>query len=95
MSTEERLLRLEAAFVTLTDWSRDHDVRIDTFDAKLAALTEKMESLAETQQQLTEAQRQTEANLSALTIIVGDTDKRLDRLAETLDRFIAGQGGQV
>ncbi len=100
MSTEEPLLKLENSFSTLAELARrseertdtlielarNHDERMDDFDKKLAALVE--------------AQARTEANLSALTVIVTDlgraqseTNARLDRLTENVDRFIAGQNG--
>jgi predicted transcriptional regulator len=81
MSIEERVLHLEKYFTMLVELARSSNERMDEFDSKLNALAE--------------AQTRTEANLSALTSIVGDTEKRLDRLAEIVERHIVeGHNGQ-
>lgn len=88
MSTDEkRIARLEHAFVTLTEMAVRADERADEAQARADSFDEKLNALIEAQQQMA-------ANLAALAIIVGETDRRLDRLAETVDRFIAGKGGQ-
>jgi hypothetical protein len=52
-------------------------------------------NMADAQGHLAEAQRQTEANLSALTSIVADTERRLNSLAALVERFISeGRNGK-
>lgn len=75
----------------LTEMLRRADERMDEFDGKLNTLADEFDGKLNA---LAEAQARTEANLSALTSIVGDTEKRLDRLAETVDRYIEGRNGQ-
>lgn len=60
---EDRLARLENAFVTLTEVVRSADERMDTFDTHLNTLSGKMSDLAE-------AQVHTEQRLNALIDVV-------------------------
>ena len=81
---EERLARLEAAFVTLVELARSADERMDSVDAKMGSLDQQGAafkqqlaalnlSLAEAQARLTEAQAHTDERLNALIAVVERT----------------------
>jgi hypothetical protein len=90
MTPEERIANLEQAFIAIKELTLNMDKRMDRFDERLGSLLE--------------AQKQTEAHLSALAVIVQelgqvqklrdaklvDTDARLNKLIEIVDRFISG-----
>lgn len=63
MSTEERLSRLEGAFVILTELARNMDERMDNFNERM---DERMNNFDEKLSALGEAQRRTEENLNIL-----------------------------
>jgi archaellum component FlaC len=82
MTTEERLLRLENAFTTLVELSRNMDERIDDSNERQSTLENNLSAL--------------ENNLTALSQIVIElaqaqqrTDERLDRLAALFERHIS------
>ncbi len=88
MTVEERVLRLENAFVQMTAMAQNLDERDETHAEWINTLGARMDELAE-------AQKQTQADISALTVIVGDVDKSLKSLAETVERFInEGRNGK-
>jgi chromosome segregation ATPase len=99
---ESRIKTVEEAMQTLTylalraDERMDaQDRRLDKQDGRFDEFDKRMTALAEAQRQTAEAQRQTEANLSALTSIVADTEKRLNSLAALVERFISeGRDGR-
>jgi chromosome segregation ATPase len=72
MTIEERVLRLEAAFVTLTQLARSMDERMDTSDGRMNELEEKMAALVD-------AQITTEERIQALSDATG---RRLGELAD-------------
>ncbi len=55
---EERVARLEQAFVMLTELARGVDERMDAFSASSEFLNAKMAELVQAQRQLTQAQQQ-------------------------------------
>lgn len=103
MTTEERLLRLENAYITLSDLAAKADQRQDRTDERMEVLTqlaintdERMEVLTQLalnfdsrMDRITETQARTEANLEALTMIAGEIGKKVDALAVTVDRYIS------
>ncbi len=129
MNVEERLARVEQAFVTLTELAVRADERMDShdrsfneLDTKIAALTDAqikteavLAKLAETQERtdvrlaemqertdaklvkLAEAQERTDAALARLAQAqertdakLAETDARLNRLADIVERHISG-----
>jgi methyl-accepting chemotaxis protein len=99
---ESRVKTVEEAMQTLTHLALRADERMDAQDRRLDEqdrrfdeFDKRMTALAEAQRQTAEAQRQTEANLSALTSIVADTERRLNSLAALVERFISeGRNGK-
>jgi hypothetical protein len=111
MTTDERVLRLENALSTLVELARTQSERMDEYERRTeemaqsqtdlaqaqTGLTQAQTGLTQAQTELTEAQKQTEANLSALLVIVSDlgraqlrTERTLEKLSEKVDRFIGG-----
>ena len=101
MSTEERVTQLEQAFVTVTQLLQNHSERLDTHmdwvnqlgsgltelraaqaesERRIAQLIDEHIRTEETFRQLAESQRRTDAK-------VFNTDARLDRLAEIVERM--------
>jgi len=93
MSTEERLTRVEDAFVTLTRLAQSLDERLNTqltwinslgaaqanSEAKIEALTD---AQIRTEATLAEAQAKTEAALARLAEMQARTDRKVEALAE-------------
>jgi chromosome segregation ATPase len=91
MTTEDRILRLEDAFVTLTDLAENIDRRLDTHDSwinrlgeaqahteeRIAALIDAQIRTEEALARLTEAQAGNERSLGVLTRLANDMDARL------------------
>jgi chromosome segregation ATPase len=94
LSTEERVAQLESAFATLVQLVRDHGERFDTHlawinqlgsaqantEEKIAALVNAQIRTEEALTRLAEAQARTER-------AVAETNARLDRLAEMVERL--------
>ena len=95
MSVEERLARLEQAFATLTELAvradermDSHDRSFDELDTKIAALTDAQIKTEAALAKLAETQERTESKLS-------ETDGRLNRLADIVERYISeGRDGK-
>ncbi len=95
MATEERLLRLENAYITLSDLAARAEERAAKVDERLDTLTELALNFDSRMDGVTETQARTEANLAALTTIVGEIGIKVDRLAGTVERYISeGRNGQ-
>ncbi len=108
---DERVLRLENALSTLVELARmqsermdeyesrtgEHERRADEHERRTDEYERRTRELVQAQTELAEAQKQTEANLSALMVIVADlgraqlrTERVLENLSEKVDRFISG-----
>lgn len=89
MSTEERLVRLENAFATLTRLAESMDSRLNTQLSWINSLGEaqansdaKIAALVDAQIRTEEAQVRTEEVLLRLAEAQAHTDQRLDELAK-------------
>ena len=110
MTEQERILRLENAFSTLVELARTQSERMDEYERRteelartqretaemLREVADAQKRLARAQEELTEAQKTTEANLSALTIIMADlgraqarTERALASLTERFDQHVS------
>ena len=99
MTTEERLLRLENAFATISELAAKSDERHNSADDRLDKLLtlalsadERLNQqqmwineLGAAQVELTRAQARTEAALA-------ETNERLNNLIGVVERFISGNG---
>jgi hypothetical protein len=95
MTTEERVLRLENAFATLSEMVAQEATRTDAVLQLVRDHDERMETQTNWINQLGSAQALIEANLSALTVIVRElgqaqsrTDERLNKLSELLAQHV-------
>jgi DNA repair exonuclease SbcCD ATPase subunit len=91
MTTEDRLLRLENAFVTLTDLAESIDRRLDTHDSwinrlgeaqahteeRIAALIDAQVRTEDALARLAEAQASNECSVATLTRLADEMDARL------------------
>lgn len=80
MTSEERLLRLENAFATLVELSRNMDERMDESNARQSTLENNLTALSQIVVELAQAQR--------------GADERLDRLAALFERHISDHVGE-
>jgi len=92
MTPEERLDRIEDSIESLIKAQLQHELLLDRLMESQHQVWQSITRLSEAQRQLTEAQRQlTEAQQRSngrLDVI----EEKLQRLIETVDRFIQGQG---
>jgi site-specific recombinase len=95
MTVEERVLRLESAFVTLTRMAEQMDARLDRGDERASDFDAKLEALADAQIRTEDALARTNEALRALTVKVEaltdaqqHTDGRLSALIDIV------QGGR-
>jgi len=108
MSTEDRIERVESAFVMLSNLVQSHGERFDTHREWLNELGARMVELAAAQAELTAAQANTEQKLAALVDAQIRTeeelrrlseaqdrsDQRMDSLADTVKRVLGARGGE-
>jgi hypothetical protein len=86
---------VEEAMQTLTHLALRADERMDAQDRRLYEQDGRQDEFNKRTIALVEAQKQTEVNLSALTSIVADTERRLNSLAALVERFISeGRNGK-
>jgi uncharacterized protein YukE len=102
MTTEERVLRLENAFATLSEMMAQEKSRTDTLLQLVRDHDDRSEKQMGWINQLGSTQAQMETNLSALTAIVSDLGRaqtrtedaltalvrRVDALAEMMERHV-------
>lgn len=91
MSIDERVLRLESAFVTLTRLAENMDARMDrtgermdNFDVKLAALADAQIRTENAMAILTTKQSELTTKMSELAEAQAHTDGRLDALIDII-----------
>jgi chromosome segregation ATPase len=107
LSTEERVARLENAFATLLEMAQNQSGRLDDHLGWINQLGSRMEELAAAQANseqkiaaLVDAQIHTEEALRRLadeqartSAQLAETNARIDRLAETVEKIVGGQAG--
>jgi chromosome segregation ATPase len=92
---ESRIKTVEEAMQTLTYLALRADERVGAQDRRLDEQDLRFDEFDKRMTALAEAQRQTAANLSALTSIVADTERRLNSLAALVERVISeGRDGR-
>ncbi|PYS49500.1 MAG: hypothetical protein DMG13_23360 [Acidobacteria bacterium] len=99
MTPEERLDRIEDSIESLIKAQLQHELLLDRLMESQHQVWQSITRLSEAQRQLTEAQRQLTEAQRQLTEAQQRSNGRLDvieeklqRLIETVDRFIQGQG---
>ena len=100
MSVEQRLIRLEDAFVTLTRLAQPVDARLDDIDESADGLAEAQENSERKIAALVDAQLNTEATLTKLAAAqerLATIQERLatiqERLANTQEQLASAQSG--
>ena len=94
MTSEERLLRLENAFATLVELSRNMDERMDESNARQSALENNLTALSQIVIELAQSQHELTQSQHELAQSQRRTDERLDRLAALFERHISDHVGE-
>ncbi len=97
MTPEERFTKIENAIESLIERQAHHDQQIDKLiqgqasnDRQIEKLNGAVRDLAAVSRTLIDAQQTTNTHIQGLAQAMQATDERLDRLAETVDRFLKG-----
>ena len=85
MTPEERLDRIEDSIESLIKAQLQHELLLDRLMESQHQVWQSITRLSEAQRQLTEAQQRSNGRLDVI-------EEKLQRLIETVDRFIQGQG---
>ena len=91
MSSDERILRLENAFSTLTELAARQHERITRLEESFVMLVEMTRRHGEGMEELRAAQAESEHKLAALADAQAHTDRRLDALIDIVRNERDGQ----